>query len=92
MDRETCRPLTFGAVMPSLALNEGVSFLISLHQGHWLRGIGRLLFALASNIQILFYGTGLRPIDIQDSNCRRDVIHEFPESNLGLVGWPGGMN
>ena len=32
------------------------------------------------------------PIDIQDSNRRRDVIHEFPESNLELVGWPGGMN
>jgi hypothetical protein len=35
---------------------------------------------------------GLGPIDIQDSNCRRDVIHEFPESILELVGWPGGMN
>jgi len=35
---------------------------------------------------------GLGPIDIQDSNRLRDVIHEFPESNLELVGWPGGMN
>lgn len=34
----------------------------------------------------------LGPIDIQDSNRLRDVIHEFPESNLELVGWPGGMN
>ncbi len=37
-------------------------------------------------------GAGLGPIDIQDSNRLRDVIHEFPESNLELVGWPGGMN